>query len=518
MKEAQLLARRLWKGIVGTNTWCVTAECLNAVEKLWTNQNRQLQFSQDPEEPFLACFEMKSYLSNDKPVSLSSKMRIGQWDQIHQLSYIAIARNALEKLREKTEFRPHYVQMRFQNCPEVPQERVITLFEQIRFTPMKKCFAAAVSRARLCSFASRSSHGKQYACKGILGERYFEPSLSQKNTTKCKAAELPWVMYKHLKVGMKEPSESFLRVSKQSGELDVNKNGPNLVGSWTNWDSKLQDFNAVLVAGVDTPDVENRGSGDCVSYCVFVLGRPSMITNDNENDGIVKAKIYPEILLAFLNIRSSQLYNFPYNLWQSSNDFEKALRNLEDMSNRCQVVQSLDCVVSESQLVTLVLDKDVLGSWGRLKWQDDFQDVVNNINQHGKIYGLGQTLHYLLLAFKKVSEERMDGSRPLNAIDIAAELRSASLISLVKGYSTCNQNIEDETATARTNAADPALFQPSSNEPWEADSPELGIFDQKAESVNYKRKQTYTSPRVNARNLEESFGKKRRLQENQDVL
>ena len=514
MKEAQQLARRLWKGIASPNTWSVTAECLDAAERLWTNRDRQLQTFQNPEEPFLACFEIKSYLSNGNRLSLQSNERIGQWDQIHQLTYIAIAHNAIELLRERTQLKSQYSGMRYKRSPVVPQERVINLLEQIRFATVKKCFVAAVSRTRLCSLASLSSRDKQFAYRAASGVRYFEPSFKQNNDMSFNAAELPSIIYKRLKVGMKEPSENFLRVSHQLSEQDLTARPSNVIDGWTEWDFSVQDYNTVLVAGIDTEDPGNMRNDRCVGYCLFVLDRlPKMPIND----GVIGLKVYPRAILTYLIIRRVQRYNLPCSLWGPSDDLKIALKILENISNRYQVVQSLDRDLSEENLGYSFVVEKILGSWENPRWPYSFKDTVENIKQYGETCSLGQMLDCLTIAFTKVLEEQANQLRSPKPTVVVAKPRSTILLSSAKDPTISNPRTDYEAvAKNEASAINRVTTQPSSSRSTNADAPELIILDQPVVGVNYKRRKSQASAGNDAANSKQRITKRLRTQDRRE--
>ena len=514
MKEAKQLARRLWKGIASPNTWSVTAECLDAVERLWTNRDRQLQTFQNPEEPFLACFETKSYLSNGNRWSLQSNERIGQWDQIHQLTYIAIAHNAIELLRERTQLKSQYSGMRYKRIPVVPQERVVNLLEQIRFATVEKCFVAAISRTRLCSLASLSSRDEQFAYKAASGVRYFEPSFKQNNDLSFNAAELPSIIYKRLKVGMKEPSENFLRVSYQLSEHDLAARPSNAIDGWTEWDFLLQDYNTVLVAGIDTKDPGRMRNDRCVSYCLFVLDRLPKIPIDN--DGVIGVKVYPRAILTYLIIRRVQRYNLPFSLWGPSDDSKIALKILENISNGYQVVQSLDRDLSEEDLDRLFVVLRILGSWEKPKWPYSFKDTVENVIRYGETYSLGQVMHCLTRAFKKILEEQVNQLRSPEPSVVVAKPRSTFLHNSAKDHTTSNPRTDYEAIATNGASAINCITTQSSSRSTKADAPDLIILDQPVVGVNYKRRKSQASAGNDAANSEQLITKRLRTQDRRE--
>jgi hypothetical protein len=144
----------------------------------------------------------------------------GRWDQIHALSYIAIAQDALQAVRERTKLNPRLLNLDLTEWPEISTEWVADLFKKLRFAPVRQCFAAALSNSSLCSSweTATQDHPSSFpACPDVHGSvKFFVPTLKEfvSGSIMRTAAGLPKRIYSLLKIGMAEPTENFVRASR----------------------------------------------------------------------------------------------------------------------------------------------------------------------------------------------------------------------------------------------------------------------------------------------------------------
>jgi len=517
MRESKQLARRLWRSIQGSSTWSVTADCLNAVEKLWTDKDRELQAFQSPEQPFLVSFEVRSYLANGEYLRIDSDERPGQWDQIHELTYVAIAHDALQALRDRTKFSSRFLHMRLEGCPEVPKEWVIDLFERMRFAPVRRCFAAAMARSLLCSESSRASQDTRNsfaACPDAHGRvNYLVPFLTKSDLGSL--AGLPWMMYKRLKVGMTEPSETFLRVSQQFSKDDPKRTCSERSPGWEGTYEIPPRIDALLMAGVDTFQADRQEREYSVRHCIFIFDLPPMNGHEGK-DTLIKLAALPRALGTFLNIRhGNQMYNLGGTIRQDTGELQTALTILEHVSTQYQLGLSLDAPELPSDQADWIGQKQkVLSSWEKAKWPYTFSQVIDGIKQVGESYGFGQILQSLTTAFQRAKET----SRLQEELDrVTAEI--LSLTDMVAQRATNPQERVNETATSSTthsatssathsaassanhlatsSATQSATSGPPSASRSRADSPELIVIDDSEDGISHKRRQVLTFPDTN---------------------
>ncbi|KIW91594.1 uncharacterized protein Z519_07561 [Cladophialophora bantiana CBS 173.52] len=400
-EKAKQLARQLWRSVRGQGTWSVTADCLNAVEKLWTGQDRESHTFQNPEQRFLASFAVDSYFTDGGNRGM---VRLDLWNQVHTLTYVAIAQDALQALRERTKFNPRSLHLDIADCPMIPTECVVDLFKSVRFSSVRQCFAAAIARSRLSSGSRPRSQGDLYsfpACPTRHGlVRYFTPILTTPQYSgSASPAELLKRIYKLLKIGMAEPSESFLRVSQQSVKHETEVTCSRRMTRSRRTRKMLGKSNAVLVKGIgaETKDGEKH---DLAWYCLFVFDTPS--PSDNEiTDPFEKLGVFRGTLRTFFNVRLREC-NFRDTKCGGTEELRHSLEILEHVSTQYQLIQSMDTNIGPDNAPDWIQQKCKVLAYPSVKWPYTFSDTMDGIKQVSESYGFSQTLHYLIVAFQTI--------------------------------------------------------------------------------------------------------------------
>jgi hypothetical protein len=209
-QASQVLARRLLRSLLSPLACIVTAETLNAIEALWTGRDKECEWDGTPHDKFIARFCILSYfkvgcsesarprpqhhLGDSPPPAKNS----GHWQQIHELSFIAIAVDAIGALNQHANLFTEDFVKNHENRSVTESDLLISFFKSDRHASVKRCLAAAVDR------------------------QMIEPSSdSAKTSAKSRCMDvrfLPWFMYGSHLVGRKEPSVKYLRISKHYGE------------------------------------------------------------------------------------------------------------------------------------------------------------------------------------------------------------------------------------------------------------------------------------------------------------
>ncbi|KAH0829784.1 hypothetical protein FOPE_10126 [Fonsecaea pedrosoi] len=395
--KAIQLARQLWRCICGSGTWSVTADCLNAVEKLWTGQDRESHTFQNPEQRFLASFAVDSYLTSGDHRRM---IRLDLWDQVHALTYVAIAHDAVEALRKRTEYKDHTMRMNFDTSDVEATDSVLDLFRSVRFASVRQCFAAAVARSRLSShLGSRTEtitvpgfpKGLRWTSYPALIPVTFESSsiVSPAGPT----AE----MYKLLKIGRTEPSESFFRVSQQFSKHDIEATCPTPM-TWAQSTLKLlPKTDALLVKGLDSEKVDGERRPR-TWYCLFVFDTPP--TNDHEETNPSEtARVFRGTLQTFFDVRLRR-YNFKDTKCEGAQKLEKALKILEHVAMQYSLIQSMDADNGAETGPEWIREKCKVLAYPSVKWPYSFSETINGIKQVSKDYRFSQTIHDLSVAFQ----------------------------------------------------------------------------------------------------------------------
>ncbi|EXJ68816.1 uncharacterized protein A1O5_07747 [Cladophialophora psammophila CBS 110553] len=386
-ESARQLARQLWRAISGIGTWSVTADCLNAVEKLWTGQDREPYTFQNPEQRFLTSFAVDSYLTDGDTRGM---VKFDLWNQVHSLTYIAIAHDALRALQVRANFGPRPPYLDIANCPEIHTERVVDLLRSLRFSSVRQCFAAAIARSQLYSGSRRRPQGDVSsfpACQTEYGVvRYFTPFLTTfQRPASASPAILPRKMYKLLKIGMAEPAESFLRVSQQSTkhEIKATRSGP---VTWSRETREMiREFDAVLVEGVDA-ETKNGEKHDLARYCLFFFDTPPL-------------EVCRDTLRTFFNVRLEE-YNFRDTKCEGTEELRHGLEILEHVSTQYQLIESMDTNGGLNSVPDWIKEKCKALAYPHVKWPYTFSKTLDGIKKLSKTYDFGQTLRCLVLAFQ----------------------------------------------------------------------------------------------------------------------
>ncbi|OQV09476.1 hypothetical protein CLAIMM_13594 [Cladophialophora immunda] len=398
-EKAMQLARQLWRSICGEGTWSVTADCLNAVEKLWTGQDREPHTFQNPEQPFLASFAVDSYFTRG---DYRGPRRLDLWDQVHALTYVAIAHDAVHALRERTKFRPSSLQLNVADSPEVSTGAVLDLFSSVRFASVQQCFAGAIARSRLSSqfgptsLQDRKGHPRDYPKSLTWSTPILARSRSPRHVS---PAGLPRKIYKLLKIGMAEPSESFLRVSQQFTMHNIEAT----CGTQMTWASStreiIQKYNAVLVEGVDSETLYGK-KHPRTWYCLFVLDMPS--TKGPEGTGTFGGpEVFGGTLRTFFNVRLGE-YNFRDTKCEGTEELGQSLEILEHVSTQYSLIQSMDAESRIDGASDWIQEKYKVLTYPSVKWSYTFSETIAGIKQVGEDYGFSQTIHRLIVAFQTV--------------------------------------------------------------------------------------------------------------------
>ncbi|KIW14375.1 hypothetical protein PV08_07157 [Exophiala spinifera] len=398
--KASTLARQLWMSMQGDATWLVTADCLNAIERVWTGHDRESDTFQNPQQVFLASFSVTSKLAGKYGKLTDSK----PWNQIHALSYIAIAKSALQELQKRTEYGPRRLMISLTGMPDVSTERATEIFSKLRFAPVRQLFAAAIARSELLSTCKESYRAGTGPGDSLMGFRSYvrTPCFTSalKSPETVGPAELCESIYTLLNSGMSELTESFLRISHQSSKHDIgleDRDDSSIPKCWRKLPvDKLQTSVAVLV-----------DSGGCRScYCLFVFGLDTFHSRSEDGDEknaqdtserVETHRIYPGIVRTFYRGSRRRYKFYDRSCSADTEDFPQISEILRHVSNQYERILSTD--------TTSRFDSGH-ADWFRRRcrflegpgtgWPFDFFETVDNIKQIGGTSRFGFILDRLL--------------------------------------------------------------------------------------------------------------------------
>ncbi|KIW18880.1 hypothetical protein PV08_03169 [Exophiala spinifera] len=183
--------------------WKVSPDALEALEFMWTGTHREDPDLYGAPQSFCAVFTVAAYFLSD-------------WEQVTELTYIAIAENALNDLKEYVDLQqPIHVYP--SELPHVQQEHLLGYFRHFRHGSARSRLHAAMRRRCL---SSRLARERDFPDSFFLvakepferGVRY-RLDVTMLPDQKSKTRQLVAAIYSHCKRGMREPDESFLRMS-----------------------------------------------------------------------------------------------------------------------------------------------------------------------------------------------------------------------------------------------------------------------------------------------------------------
>ncbi|KIX09366.1 uncharacterized protein Z518_00445 [Rhinocladiella mackenziei CBS 650.93] len=234
--------------------WKVTPDALEALEFMWTGTQREDPDLYGTTQSFCAVFTVAAYFLSD-------------WEQVSELTYIAIAENALDDLKAYVDpQQPIHVYP--SELPQVQQEHLVGYFRHFRQSSARSRLHAAMRRRCLSSRLARESDFPDNFF--LVAEEPFERGVRYRLDVtmlpdqRPKTRQLVAAVYNQCKRGMREPEEPFLRMS------GIYDNTP-----WDHqdtpsvWDlDDLPIHEGVLYILLGSDKVANNGHTD---FCIFVM-------------------------------------------------------------------------------------------------------------------------------------------------------------------------------------------------------------------------------------------------------
>ena len=201
-EKAQRTARDLLRLL--RESWRVTSDTLDGLEFMWTGQQQESSDLYGVEQKFCAVFNVAAYISPS-------------WEQVFELSFVAIAEDALPDLKERagsirgTSAFPS-------ELPFVSQNLLTGYLRFARQGSIRSTLRAAIARSCLSSRLARQKNNadafflvsEEVVEKGIR----YRQDVAMLPNREAKAREMVVSFYNRNKIGMREPKESYLRLSE----------------------------------------------------------------------------------------------------------------------------------------------------------------------------------------------------------------------------------------------------------------------------------------------------------------
>ena len=195
-QKARDFARKLLKTLLNRKSIKLTEKTLNELEHMWTKGASHLANSVAPAMEFSVRLLLTWSLSND-------------WNQVRELSYLAATQEGLDVLVARAELKRH-----FQQGPYSCSQQNVKDIRNKLFISATRGLAAAIARKAVSLEIGLDSYGTR------------SEQLVLMENKKDQAHGLIHEIYKKHKVGMREPDETFIRMSARIDEQTLEQAPP----------------------------------------------------------------------------------------------------------------------------------------------------------------------------------------------------------------------------------------------------------------------------------------------------
>ncbi len=405
------LVDRILDALHRPHKWCVTADYLYDLEKLWTGKDRELDLQpfQNANELFLVSFTVESYFADPKTEAGKSGRRFEQWDQIHELTYVAIAHDAIPALKRTLSIRggrQSSCTLAVEECPMVSKVWILEQFERIRHAPVKQSFAAAVARYKLLSNISRNTGGGHQIFPAPIPDRWgvvqqFQPSWAVSSTTEVlSAADLLGHLGTTSGGRPVHPSRSYFRTSERFSEVKVEETSDYSIRWASRAHGLVADYNVVLLEAVDFIGSDHANAHHRESRCLFVLDMPSLSDPGNVQLA-ASGKFLRTVLKApdtWATKKNEEIGNFHELNWSSASSTAIASDIVQHTLKQYQLSHSM---VERQQNSEYYWLRNRLKTLRRADWPFSVLGTRKKIVEVGQSYGLDYILQCIAAAFEK---------------------------------------------------------------------------------------------------------------------
>lgn len=204
--EARRLAIIILDSFEFWDYWHVAQDFLRTMETIWAEEKElEGRTNLDDNEAFLVQVCIKSYLGSlDSSDKSFDRHLLSDWQQIHDLCYVAISPKALVVLQDYLAYPNHEPPVTTPPLSVKDQKALLKELKIVRNCAVQQCLTAAIRRLVVLSFAAEDGSGPFF---GV----YDEPEHG--DPIPC-AWKLPGKAYKRHKISMREPSAPHLNSLK----------------------------------------------------------------------------------------------------------------------------------------------------------------------------------------------------------------------------------------------------------------------------------------------------------------
>lgn len=144
-RASRELGRRLLASLPYPHTWGVTAESLHAIEYSWTGTDNYHLMAGGPTDKFIVRFCFASFFTI-RTSSSKTNGYMGHWHQVQELSFIAVAVDAIGPLRKHEHFQRDTFLEQPSKYPIAERGWLLKFLEGYRHAPMDMCLAIVIDR------------------------------------------------------------------------------------------------------------------------------------------------------------------------------------------------------------------------------------------------------------------------------------------------------------------------------------------------------------------------------------
>jgi hypothetical protein len=253
-KKAMTLARSI---LAALNRRCVVLESgdvLKHIEDKWTGTEQQRPSLARKESRVYAQFRVSYYINH-------------AWEQVRELTYLAASEDAREILIETADFRQVVRRRSRFNPPNCSRDDMLGTIELLMKRSVRQDFVAALARRTFMLDMESTGIDPQSprdefisTSAGLISKMVLKEDKDKKSPGVA-MQELVHAVYEKYRIGKREPSEPFLRVSSR-----VDLDGRPL---WRDWK-----------AGDELPKYESHL--DKVLVCADVMNAPFLPKNSDQ--------------------------------------------------------------------------------------------------------------------------------------------------------------------------------------------------------------------------------------------
>ncbi|KAB8200756.1 hypothetical protein BDV34DRAFT_232037 [Aspergillus parasiticus] len=329
------------------DSWRVTAEALSGIESLWTSVGPKAEYH-DSEEIFHVKVFILMHVSMD-------------WVPVRQLTYLAISERALQVLLSKAGLlSTSNLTTPFQNVPVIEKPRLEAFLISVKEQSIVDNLTAAVSMLCISSVCYRRAG--RIPAKWLLkrANNYFAGFGLDGSPV---VLELVTSIYESHKIGRREPTDSYIRFSRNQTSQTISSREKCL---WPRLDPICQDTNGcALVDGLNLDTNHAR-------HCLYVLTRRDRNLLDTPYivESISEDGLYYSTLQLGPNFRPGEYFQHlnrstsSNRLWREMDTYDSLKKWAEGLKQTKLVTAAGDSIaspivlLSDEEAVSDAMDED----------------------------------------------------------------------------------------------------------------------------------------------------------------